>query len=97
MISFFSCKAIPRTSRKLSYTKTVAKRIGKAIAAAQKIAIITHRSPDGDAIGSNLGLRLLLEQHGKQVTSVCVDPVPGSLQFLPQVVWSMHSFQALVR
>ncbi len=44
---------------------------------AEKICIISHRSPDGDAVGSNLALRLGLEQIlGKEVCSACVDSVP---------------------
>ena len=35
---------------------------------AQSIAIVTHRGPDGDAIGSSLALALLLEGQGKEVT-----------------------------
>ena len=42
----------------------------------QKFCIISHRSPDGDAVGSNLALRLALENLGKEVVSACVDPVP---------------------
>lgn len=49
---------------------------------AEKICIISHRSPDGDAVGSNLGLRLALEGQGKKVVSACVDPVPEDSLFL---------------
>jgi phosphoesterase RecJ-like protein len=45
----------------------------------------THREPDGDAIGSLLGLRWLLEGCGKAVTVSCVDPAPPELDFLPGV------------
>lgn len=48
----------------------------KALFEAQKICIISHRAPDGDAVGSNLGLRLALENLGKTVVSADVDPVP---------------------
>jgi bifunctional oligoribonuclease and PAP phosphatase NrnA len=47
-----------------------------ALLDAKKIVIISHRSPDGDAIGSNLGLRLALEELGKEVVSACVDIPP---------------------
>lgn len=43
---------------------------------ANKLCIISHRSPDGDAVGSNLALRLVLEGLGKEVVSASVDPVP---------------------
>ena len=40
----------------------------EAIQNAQSILIVTHISPDGDAIGSALGLANALTQMGKQVT-----------------------------
>lgn len=51
-------------------------------AEAQRICIISHRSPDGDAVGSNLALRLGLEAKGKEVVSACVDPIPENSTFL---------------
>ena len=54
----------------------------KALIEAQRIVIISHRSPDGDAIGSNLALRLGLEKLGKHVISACVDPIPENSLFL---------------
>jgi len=47
-----------------------------AIESAHNICIISHRSPDGDAVGSNLSLKAALKQMGKHVTSACIDPVP---------------------
>ena len=35
------------------------------IKSADKIVILTHETPDGDAIGSCLGLKLALEKIGK--------------------------------
>lgn len=49
---------------------------------AEKICIISHRGPDGDAIGSNLALRSQFEKMGKVVVSACVDPVPENSMFL---------------
>jgi phosphoesterase RecJ-like protein len=53
------------------------------IAPAQRILLVTHVGPDGDAIGSLLGLGLLLEAQGKAPTLACQDPVPDSAAFLP--------------
>src|ERR1700735_4206592 len=44
--------------------------------------ISSHLRPDGDAIGSALGLMHLLEAMGKQVTVCFVDPVPANFRFL---------------
>lgn len=51
---------------------------------AQRILIVTHIRPDGDAIGSLLGLGIALEEAGKQIQMVCEDGVPASLSFLPK-------------
>ena len=37
----------------------------KQIKQAQNIVILTHESPDGDAIGSSLAMKLALESLGK--------------------------------
>ncbi len=52
---------------------------------AQRILIVTHISPDGDAIGSLLGLGHALKEHGKTVTLAVDGGVPASLRFLPGV------------
>ena len=54
-----------------------------AIQQAQSILIVTHISPDGDAIGSALGLANALRQMGKKVTVADDDGVPDFLKFLP--------------
>ena len=53
-----------------------------ALMEANRICIISHRGPDGDAVGSNLALRLCLEGLGKEVVSASVDPVPHDSIFL---------------
>lgn len=51
--------------------------------AAESIYIACHIIPDGDAIGSLLGLGLALGQLGKHCTLACADPVPLKFSFLP--------------
>ncbi len=58
-------------------------RAGELLAAAHHIVIVTHISPDGDAIGSLLGLAWALRQLGKTVTVAVDDGVPANLRFLP--------------
>ncbi len=43
---------------------------------AQRILIVTHIRPDGDAIGSLLGLGLTLQENGKTVQMVSPDGIP---------------------
>ena len=54
------------------------------IARAEKILVITHVSPDGDAIGSLLGLGLMLQKLAKRnVTLACDGGLPSKFDFLP--------------
>jgi phosphoesterase RecJ-like protein len=58
-------------------------QIRTALAAAENVVIVSHQRPDGDAVGSVIGLGLALEQAGKQVQMVLADGVPGSSKHLP--------------
>ncbi len=49
----------------------------------QKILVVSHVNPEGDAIGSSLGLALALRAAGKDVTSHLADGIPKLFQFLP--------------
>lgn len=53
------------------------------IESAQRIALLAHEHPDGDCIGSALGLAQILRQIGKTCVPACADPVPRTLEFLP--------------
>ncbi len=54
-----------------------------AIRTAESILLVTHISPDGDAIGSTLGLFHALRAMGKKVEAAVDDGVPDFLEFLP--------------
>lgn len=49
----------------------------------QQFTVMSHTSPDGDTLGSALGLVHMLRAMGKQAEAVCSDPVPDNLSFLP--------------
>jgi phosphoesterase RecJ-like protein len=53
------------------------------IQAADRILFFLHVSPDGDSIGSTLGMVRALRQAGKEAIGVGVDSVPRIYQFLP--------------
>ena len=57
-------------------------RILDAIRAAKTICVVGHIRPDGDCIGSQLGLALALKAEGKRVTVWNEDSVPQKLKFL---------------
>ncbi len=49
---------------------------------ANTVAIVSHRDPDPDTIGSGIALGLALEALGKRVTLHCADAVPEAARFL---------------
>ncbi len=55
----------------------------EAIAGAQTVLLVSHIAPDGDAVGSLLGMAGPLRQRGKQVTAAIDDGVPHELRFIP--------------
>jgi phosphoesterase RecJ-like protein len=50
-----------------------------------RILIVSHVDPDGDTVGSSLGLAWALRAQGRQVSLGCQDPMPGEVAFLPGV------------
>lgn len=60
----------------------VVQKIIQAIRDSKTICIVGHVRPDGDCIGSQLGLALALKNEGKEVTCWNEHPVPAKLGFL---------------
>lgn len=67
-------------SKKISLVQT-----GELLMAAQRLVLCCHVSPDGDTLGSALGLKRFLEQQGKQVTVLVDDDINKYLSFIPGV------------
>lgn len=55
----------------------------KLLSKLNNIVIVTHWSPDGDAMGSSLGLGLFLQKLGKKVNVVVPNEYPAFLNWLP--------------
>jgi phosphoesterase RecJ-like protein len=55
----------------------------RAVLTAETILIVSHLSPDGDAVGSLLGIANALRALGKTIVSALDDSVPDILRFLP--------------
>jgi phosphoesterase RecJ-like protein len=53
-----------------------------ALRRARRVALVSHRDPDGDTVGSVVALGLALDGMGKTVSLHCADPVPQDLRFL---------------
>ena len=56
--------------------------IKERLKSAQKVLITSHVRPDGDAIGSLIGLGLALQNAGKTVQMVLANGVPSNFRFL---------------
>ncbi|MBP8947926.1 MAG: DHH family phosphoesterase, partial [Candidatus Promineofilum sp.] len=54
-----------------------------AIEKANRVLVIAHMDPDGDAIGSLTAVGQALQQLGKRVTLACDDAVPQRFHYLP--------------
>ena len=55
-----------------------------AIEAAQSILLVAHVSPDGDAVGSLLGMAGALRERGKNTNAAIDGGVPKELAFIPR-------------
>jgi phosphoesterase RecJ-like protein len=58
--------------------------IQKLLATSQKIVVVGHKNPDGDAVGSCLGLANFLNQLGHQATVVMPNDFPDFLKWIPE-------------
>jgi phosphoesterase RecJ-like protein len=74
--------------------------IQELVERAHRVLLVTHVGPDGDAIGSLLGLGNLLQAQGKEVILACEDPVPEVYSWLPGstdvVQWSDGAFDLVI-
>lgn len=59
------------------------KKIADIIKNAEKVTIISHKDPDGDALGSQLALGHLLGKKNKLITCINLGDIPDYLSFLP--------------
>jgi phosphoesterase RecJ-like protein len=63
----------------------------EGIRRAADVLCVSHVSPDGDAVGSLLGMGHILRSLGKRPTLALQDDVPDQLQFLPAAADVVHS------
>jgi phosphoesterase RecJ-like protein len=76
-------------------------RLLAALVDCRTVCVVGHVRPDGDCIGSQLGLALALQHQGRKVTVWNEDPVPEKLAFLdPQKLVQPprrgHRFDAVI-
>ena len=58
-------------------------RLNELLGKAENVLITTHHNADGDAIGSSLGLALVLRKAGKKVNIVTPNEYPHFLKWMP--------------
>jgi phosphoesterase RecJ-like protein len=61
---------------------------------ARRFVLTTHVNPDGDAIGSLLGLSRFLRAAGRNIRVVAHDPTPGNLRFLEEADLRVEAYDA---
>lgn len=59
------------------------KKVRELLQEAKQIVIIPHKNPDGDAIGSSLGLKHYLDRKGKKSTVIAPNDYPKFLKWMP--------------
>ena len=59
------------------------KETWQLLMSASRLVLVSHVGPDGDTLGSTLGLARALRQAGKQVRLLVDDILPAVYQFLP--------------
>lgn len=65
--------------------KETTKIVQKLLASSQKVVIVGHKNPDGDAVGSCLGLSFFLKSLGHDTTVIMPNDFPDFLKWLPGV------------
>jgi bifunctional oligoribonuclease and PAP phosphatase NrnA len=59
------------------------REISAVLQSARRFVVVTHVNPDGDAVGSLLGMHLALAEVGKESRPLSRDRMPGLYHFLP--------------
>ncbi|TYA86974.1 DHH family phosphoesterase, partial [Seonamhaeicola marinus] len=57
--------------------------IKQLLATPKKIVIVPHKNPDGDAIGSTLGLFHYLKKYNHNVSVITPNDYPNFLKWIP--------------
>jgi phosphoesterase RecJ-like protein len=68
---------------RLMMNDVVLETLSRRIEQAERILIVSHVRPDGDAVSSVLAMGLGLQEEDKQVVMALADGVPAALKFLP--------------
>ena len=59
--------------------------VKELLAGRKRIVIVPHKGPDGDAMGSCLALKILLEGQGHEVQLIAPNDFPDFLKWMPTI------------
>lgn len=66
----------------MKFAEADIQQLAELLAAPKKLVIVTHRNPDGDALGSSLGLKFFLEKLGHEVSFVSPNHFAQTLRWI---------------
>ncbi len=75
-------REVRRDKDEQTQTESLSQALARLIDQAESILLATHRNPDGDGIGSMLGMSGILNLMGKEHVVYCPDGVPKAYSFL---------------
>ncbi len=85
---------IGETPIEKTFQEETARKAGEMILNSKRVAIISHRSPDGDTSGSGMALREVLSGNGQYIANICVDSLPTSFLYMPGVHHYVRDFSS---
>ena len=68
-------------------------KLKSLIDAAATIGVVSHVNPDGDNLGSSLGLARILRNHGKKTQVIGHDEIDDYLKFLPDLKYYTKDYK----
>ncbi len=69
----------------MKFAETAITRLKDLLSSPKKIVIVTHRNPDGDALGSSLGFKFFLEKMGHEASFVSPNNFAQTLRWIQGV------------
>lgn len=67
----------------MAFSQKLIQELANQLTGTKQVVIVTHPQPDGDALGSSLGLKKFLEKKGHQVTFISPTDYTKNLAWIP--------------
>jgi phosphoesterase RecJ-like protein len=67
----------------MKFSEELIGKLRQLLSSKKKIVIVTHRNPDGDALGSSLGFKFFLEKKNHEVDFISPTPFTQNLSWIP--------------